>query len=103
MNALAYYIAYFSISLHYSIKEVVKYKTLIIWLTPSKGYSTTQEPSQVNKANNTIKKYTINLLNGLNLRLLKFFLKLTWKTKIKIAISRATTPPSLFGMLRKIA
>ena len=39
----------------------------------------------------------------MNFRVLKFFLKLTWIKKTAIAITNATTPPNLLGILRKIA
>lgn len=82
---------------------VEKYNRLTSWLIPSKGLSTTQEPNQVKQRNKNMKKKAKALFKGLNFKVLKFFLKLTWTTKIKMAITKASTPPSLLGILRRMA
>lgn len=75
----------------------------MILLIFSYGYSTTHLPNQVRVIKRNIKKNTTTFLKGLNFIALKFFLNFICKKKIAIDIIKATTPPNLLGILRKIA
>jgi hypothetical protein len=86
------------------IKKYEKYKTVRICPIITYGSSTGRAPIQVNKDAITINLQNKNLLIGyiFDALKLKMFVKGTI-IKIKIERTRATTPPNLLGIDRRIA
>jgi len=69
------------------------------------GYSAGHAPNQVNRKKTFIKVQNTNRDNNLNLNPLKnlLFVLTVNKNKIKTEAPKATTPPNLFGIARRIA
>jgi hypothetical protein len=68
-----------------------------------KGASTGMAPPQVRRMNTAVKDQNISLLIKLNLEFIGILLVIGKTARIIIEITRARTPPNLFGIDRRIA
>jgi hypothetical protein len=86
------------------IKKYEKYKTVRIWPIITYGSSTGRAPIHVSKEAIIINLQNKNLLTGYILDALKLKMLVSGTIiKIKIDKTKATTPPSLLGIDRRIA